>query len=145
MGGDNRITDLSGEPIDLVRKAKRERLNNEENKRIEDMNLEEIFEKCRDRLIFDPLVNRIDFSKRRATDYKLNRSVILPAPLDNDKELECELRRKGYMAAFDEYIEEDFNRKKTGLTVGKLGVKDRNKKSESVKEQSKTLRKRKKE
>ena len=32
---------------------------------------------------------------------------MLPGPLDNDKELECEIRRSSYMKAFDEYQEEE--------------------------------------
>ena len=71
------------------------------------MCLEEIFNKYKDSFVFNPLDKTINFTKRRATDYKLNRNVMLPGPLDNDKELEFELRRSGYMKAFDDYQEEE--------------------------------------
>ena len=93
-----RITDADGIAIGC---------EGREEKKLEEMNLEEIFNKCKDRFIYNPLEKTINFSRRRATDYKLNRNVMLPGPLDNDKELECEIRRSSYMKAFDEYQEEE--------------------------------------
>ena len=55
--------------------------------------------------VYDPLKNEINFSKRKATDYKLNKSVILPDPLDSIEELQCELRRVAYMEAWKKYQE----------------------------------------
>ena len=45
----------------------------------------------------------IDFTKRKPTDYKLNRNIILPRPLQPDLELQCELRRRNYIKAFEDY------------------------------------------
>ena len=69
--------------------------------------LSQLFNSCRERFVFDPIRKCIDFTTRRSTDYKLNKNVILPRPMDASKELQCELRRKGYLKAFDKY-ENDF-------------------------------------
>ena len=126
----DKITDVTGDVL--------ENKIEEGKKKIEDMSLEEIFQECRDRLIFDPLMNTVDFSQTKPTDYKLNRSVILPAPLENDKELECELRRSGFMKAFDEYQVEHSDRRilSKGGKSGQMN-KTKKKKVNSILDQGK--------
>ena len=62
-----------------------------------------LFDECKDRHVFNPINNSINFSARRATDYKLNKNIKLPKPMSSNKELQCELRRTSYMKAFDGY------------------------------------------
>ena len=46
--------------------------------------------------------------------------MILPGPIHNDQELECELRRSGYMKAFESYEEEeDMNIRNERIFSGK--------------------------
>ena len=52
---------------------------------LQDDSLAALFIECKDRHIFNPVNNSIDFTTRRATDYELNRSVILPKPMDGEK------------------------------------------------------------
>ena len=53
--------------------------------------------------IFNPFLNEINFTERCPTDYKLNKGIILPKPLEADKEFECELRRRRFWGAFKQY------------------------------------------
>ena len=73
--------------------------------------LMEAFKEARDSHIYDPLAEVITFAHRKPTDYKLNKRVILPKPLDSEKEFQCELRRLEYMKALDEYKQEMKERK----------------------------------
>ena len=68
-----------------------------------DKSLMELFLECKDRYVYDPINKGIDFTGRRATDYKLNRSVKLPKPMSNELEFDCELRRREYLKIFREY------------------------------------------
>ena len=68
---------------------------------------------CKERFIYNPVGNYIDFTARRATDYKLNRNVNLPKPMNSEKELQCELRRSSYLKAFNDYRSEVEERKIT--------------------------------
>ena len=61
----------------------------------------DLFRQCEGKFVFNPLEKSIDFTRRKATDYKLNRNIILPQPLTNDREFQCELRRKAYMEALE--------------------------------------------
>ena len=60
-----------------------------------------LFQQCEGKFVFNPIEKSIDFTRRKATDYKLNRNIILPQPLTNDREFQCELRRKAYMGALE--------------------------------------------
>ena len=65
--------------------------------------MSKLYFECKDSYVHDPVNNVIDFTTRRATDYKLNKNVKLPKPMISDKELQCELRRSAYLRTFDEY------------------------------------------
>ena len=117
-----RITDKDGEPIewnvskkdDIKNMKNIKEITNPGGSDIENMlgdTLGQLFVECRDSQVYDPVENYIDFSTRRATDYKLNKNVILPKPMDSSKELQCELRRTAYLKAFDDYVIETENRK----------------------------------
>ena len=82
------------------------------DKKVEDMSLLEIFDKCKDRFVFNPLENSINFAQRKPTDYKLNRNIILPKPLGPDLELQCELRRHNFIKALEVYQTEIKDRQK---------------------------------
>ena len=43
--------------------------------------------KIRDSLVYDPILNRINFNKRRVSEYKHNKKVTLPSPMTTDKEV----------------------------------------------------------
>ena len=53
--------------------------------------------------IFNPFTKTMDFGKRRPTDYKLNRRVKLPKPLDADGEFLCERKRRDLDKIFTDY------------------------------------------
>ena len=55
-----------------------------------------IFDKNRDRRVYNPVSKSVNFTRRRATDYKLNRNVILPKPIHSEGEFFCEFRRRKY-------------------------------------------------
>ena len=156
-----RIVDNSGNPIEwhkgkkhdhviLGRKEKnmiitekndREKVHKEElveESNILDGTLGELFELCRERFIFNPLENSIDFTSRKATDYKLNKNVHLPRPMDSNKELQCELRRINYLKAFDKYQSEI--RETEADAVKKKKQKD-DKKTQLDKKEKNTTRK----
>ena len=94
-----RITTEQGTPIDWSRQCI---LNNKGLPPDEDILLK-LFEGVKNSHVYNPLDRTIKFSDRRATDYKLNKSVILPGPLDSNQEFQCELRRQFYMKALDQY------------------------------------------
>ena len=106
-----RITDTKGNPIDWngyvgqgeIEDHKPELMLEALRNRDIDDDTAKLFMKCKDRFIYNPVSNHIDFTTRRATDYKLNRNVNLPKPMDSEKELQCELRRTSYLKAFNTY------------------------------------------
>ena len=59
-----------------------------------------------ERFTFKPIEKTINFNMARPTDYILNKHINMPKPLSVEDELECELRRRGYMKAFKEYEDE---------------------------------------
>ena len=63
----------------------------------------DIFNECKGRFVYNPLSKSINFSDRKATDYKLNRNVKLPEPMARDMEFDCEVRRREYMKQFSIY------------------------------------------
>ena len=73
------------------------------------------FEETKARFIFNPLKKTLNFNKKRVTDYKLNKHIILPKPLGTDSEFECEVRRRQYLAAFNKYKKIPVKIKKTSL------------------------------
>ena len=52
--------------------------------------LDRIWERERPRLVYDPIFKRIDFRKRRPSDYKHNKRIHLPKAMNSDIEFECE-------------------------------------------------------
>ena len=83
-----RITDEKGIPIDWNGKKVKNDSDSPSIDGVEDT-LAELFNECKNRYVFNPVEKSIDFSGRRATDYKMNRNVHLPKPTDNDRELQC--------------------------------------------------------
>ena len=67
--------------------------------------IEKLYFESENRFIYNPIEKSIDFRGRRATDYKLNRSVKLPKPLPAEDEFQCEVRRRSYLAALEAYRE----------------------------------------
>ena len=65
--------------------------------------LNEVFRENQNRFIFNPIDNRINFNKRRATDYKLNKSVKLPRPMEANEEFECEMKKREFIQEFKAY------------------------------------------
>ena len=59
--------------------------------------------------IYDPFKKEIDFRYRRPTDYKLNKRIFLPRPLNELDEFQCEIKRRRYAKVFD-----DFDKENTG-------------------------------
>jgi len=57
----------------------------------------------RERLIYDEISGSVDFSTMRPTDYRHNKSVKLPKPIDSDGEFGCELRRRKILTTFDQF------------------------------------------
>ena len=94
----NRITTPDGKPIDWaggkVNVIDKDGIGDE---------LLGIFMEAKDSHIYNPLEGSISFLNRKPTDYKLNKTVILPKALDSEKEFQCELRRLEYMKALEEY------------------------------------------
>ena len=74
-----------------------------------DAELNSLWEEDRKKLVFDPLINRIDFRKRRPTDYKHNKRISLPTVASTDVEFECERRRREYMKCMKKYLSEKYN------------------------------------
>ena len=121
----DRITNPDGDPIEWNSK-KNHKNDATVQKRSDDVNydnilgdtLGQLFTDCKDRYVYNPVTDSIDFTPRRATDYKLNKNVRLPKPMSSGKELQCERRRMTYLKAFDEY-ENQLTTIKTGGNKGK--------------------------
>ena len=149
-----RITDIEGVPIDWRKKKKENNrgisgpyteededpiYNSEElSEVLKDEKLASLYFECKDRYVHDPVNNTIDFTTRRATDYKLNKNVILPKPMDSSKELQCELRRSAYLKAFDEYQNEinEMKRISGHNSLKKLKKQELNKEKEKKKKKN---------
>ena len=82
----------------------------ETDSRTTEQQLIKFFNENRDRKVFDPISKTVDFSGRRPTDYKLNKHVILPKPIDSLGEFECELRRREYMGVFNKVKQQEENK-----------------------------------
>ena len=67
------------------------------------MNLEALWAKESHKFTFNPFHKSLDFRHRRPTDYKLNKRVILPKPLDEKQEFFCEIKKRGFTDAFHKY------------------------------------------
>ena len=65
--------------------------------------MKKIWDGEKHRFVFDPFNKQLDFRFRRPTDYKLNKRLILPRPLDDIGEFYCELKRRSYNQAFDDF------------------------------------------
>ena len=140
----NRITDRGGEPIEWNRSSRKSKCLGKKSKKkagidkcsteyiadltklLGDGDLAELFSECKDRYVHNPVDNCIDFTTRRATDYKLNRNVHLPKPMSSEKELQCELRRSTFIKAFEAYQSEINNKKIERKEIKNKRVKRKN-------------------
>ena len=68
--------------------------------------LEQLWKEERKRLVYDQVDNKIDFRKRRPTDYKHNKRVKLPSAASTDLEFECERRRREYLHGLELFLVE---------------------------------------
>ena len=98
-----------GDKIDIPQ-LKEEELDtlNEKEKELSDLWKEES-----SRVVFDPILNKIDFTNRRPTDYKHNKRVILPKTGSTEVELECHMRKSKYLQVLEKYLQ---NRRKEETT-----------------------------
>ena len=80
--------------------------------------LNEVFRENQNKFIFNPVDNMINFNKRRATDYKLNKSIKLPRPMEANDEFQCEMKKREYVRAFKAY--QEIQTKRHGKKLGKL-------------------------
>ena len=46
---------------------------------------------------------KINFNKRRPTEYRFNKNVKLPNAMSTNKEFECEIRKREFYSAFKKY------------------------------------------
>ena len=74
----------------------------------------DMWQKESHRYIYDPFNRNINFSFRRATDYKLNTRIKLPKPLDEESEFTCEMKRREYLRVFREYCSSLVEKKRKG-------------------------------
>ena len=65
--------------------------------------LAKLWENNSGRLVYNELTGSVNFTQRRPTDYRHNKGVKLPGPLDPDGEFSCELRRRKFMKAFNTF------------------------------------------
>ena len=77
-----------------------------------------------DRLVYNEITGRANFSKRRPTDYRHNKLIKLPRHIDADNELACETRRRKIMSTFKKFVDmnkqatnNQLNKKRTKLTL----------------------------
>ena len=89
---------------------KKPQMTGEKDIRMEE--LKKAWHEIKDNHIFDPIVNRINFNNVKPTDYKHNKSIILPKPMKQEQEFEAEWRRREYLRIFEEYLTEEEQRKK---------------------------------
>ena len=66
-----------------------------------------LWAKEKHRHIYDPFENTINFEQRRPTDYKLNKRICLPRPLNEAEEFGCELKKREYVREFNQYLAEN--------------------------------------
>ena len=92
----------------MIKIKPKEEINIEKKTQEPEVNKELIalFMECKDRFVYNPVFRSADFSKRRATDYKLNRDIKLPKPMSGDLEFDCEVRRREYLRQFRDYLTE---------------------------------------
>ena len=96
--------------------------------------LEGLWAKEKHRYIYDPFTKELDFRFRRPTDYKLNKRVSLPKPLNDIDEFQCELKRRNYSMTFEEYIKENIksDNKKESKHTSQFHENKRNKSGEHI-------------
>ena len=66
--------------------------------------ISEIWNQSKNRFSYNPVSKSVNFSKKRPTDYKLNKFIHLPKPLNAEGEFFCEMRRRKYTEAFKKYM-----------------------------------------
>ena len=93
--------------------------------------LKEIWDGEKHRFVCDPFHKTLDFRFRKPTDYKLNKRLMLPRPLDDVGEFYCELKRRSYNHVFDEFQKQNDTEKSKTLQAGP-SVKENKKDSRHV-------------
>ena len=100
---------------DAPKDKKRRLLDKEEEEMMEQMEMLE----AEERQVFDPVSLTFDYSKKKATDLKENKSVKLPSPNTPHTESSIEILKNKMMEAFRDYRDKNCNKKgeqKTNLT-----------------------------
>ena len=76
------------------------------------------------RLIYNEIEETVDFSQRRPTDYRHNKYIRLPKPLDPDAEFLCETKRRRFLSIFNAWEKKttgggsELNKKESKSTIG---------------------------
>ena len=104
---DHWVSDKTGDngPSEENRRRKREEALKEDDRKNKqrEKKIREIWNKSKNRYVYNPIEKSISFSKRRPTDYKLNKFIHLPKPLSNEQEFYCEMRRRRYEQVLETY------------------------------------------
>ena len=90
--------------------------------------IEQIWNENEDRFIYNPVKGSVNFNRARPTDYVLNKHTNLPKPLKIDQEIECEIKKREILKAFNEFKTErnkdqQRKRKKKNINTNKIKVK----------------------
>ena len=91
----------------------------------------------RNSYVYNPFLNEINFNARKATDYKINKTVHLPKPLEAEEEFKCEQRRRAFLGTYERVfnsLSSDSKKKERSQHVQTCNIK-------SKKEEKKTRKK----
>ena len=72
-----------------------------EVKRIE--KIDKIWEESKSKYTYNPKTKTLSFLERKPTDYKLNKYVNLPKAIDDEGEFQCEIKKRKYLQALDDF------------------------------------------
>ena len=92
---------------DAPKDKKRRLLDKEEEEMMEQMEMLE----AEERQVFDPVSLTFDYSKKKATDLKENKSVKLPSPNTPHTESSIEILKNKVMEVFRDYRDKNCNKK----------------------------------
>ena len=94
-------------------KSKRkEKMGTGANKTVDDNSSVDAWNSVKHRYIYDPFKKSINFNYRRPTDYKNNKRIKLPKPLNSTQEFLCEVRRRKFISTFEKYMSVPENKAK---------------------------------
>ena len=85
------------DPIDSIKDSKKL----SERERIDRLQRE--FTETKDRLVYNPFEKKVNFNRRKPTDYRFNKNVKLPGPMSSNKEFENEIKKREFLTAFHKY------------------------------------------